>query len=173
MDMKSRQYISYISAIALIAVLPLVGATYANAATASKSATGAQGQVLTVSKVSAIKSGDTLVVTGKSFDTTVGIYVELCKVVPASQLPDPCGGGVNKSGASAASYWISSNPPSYGRGLAIAYGAGGTFNVKLKVSPLIGKVDCRSTPCAVYVRADHLRTQDRTHDLFVPVNFSK
>ena len=143
------------------------------AASTPNSTVGLQGQTLTVSKVSGVKSGDILVVTGKGFDTTVGIYVAMCKVVAPTLLPSPCGGGVNQSGASAASFWISSNPPSYGRGLAIPYGAGGTFKVNLKVSPMIGTLDCRKTACAVYVRADHLRTQDRTHDAHVPLNFSK
>ncbi|MEJ0014078.1 MAG: hypothetical protein WDN07_00260 [Actinomycetota bacterium] len=94
---------------------------------------------------------------GKGFDTTVGIYVEMCQVVPAGILPTVCGGGVNSSGASAASFWISSNPPSYGKNLAIPFKPGGTFSVGLKVQPLIGKVDCRKTKCAIYVRADHTR----------------
>lgn len=145
----------------------------ASAHAAGTSVTGKAGQILSVSQVSNIKSGANLVVSGKNFDTTVGIYVEMCVIVPASQLPNPCGGGVNMSGASAASYWISSNPPSYGKGLAIPYGKGGTFSVKLQVSPKIGTINCRKTACAIYVRADHTRTQDRTHDLYIPVSFTK
>ena len=108
----------------LVAVaIAVVAVTAPSAAfAASGSVTGKAGQVLTVSQTSNIKSGAKLVVSGKNFDTTVGIYVEMCVIVPAAQLPNPCGGGVNMSGASAASYWISSNPPSYGKGLAIAYG---------------------------------------------------
>ena len=153
-----------------IAVVQVPGAPAALAA--SNSVTGKAGQVLSASQVRNIRSGEALVVSGKNFDTTVGIYVEMCVIVPATQLPNPCGGGVNMTGASAASYWISSNPPSYGKGLAIAYGKGGSFKVTLKVSPKIGSIDCRKTACAIYVRADHTRTQDRTHDLYLPISFS-
>lgn len=169
MAMKSRAIQISTGVIAIIAIVAvIVGFTGGSA----NSRTGKAGQVLTVSKVSGIASGEKISVTGKGFDTSVGIYVELCAIVPADQLPNPCGGGANKSGASAASYWISSNPPSYGRGLAIAYGSGGSFSVALQVSPMIGTLDCRRSACAVYVRADHLRTQDRSHDLYVPVHFS-
>jgi hypothetical protein len=134
--------------------------------------TGQHGEVITASKVSGIKAGQLITVNGKGFDKTVGIYVELCQVVPAGTLPSVCGGGANKSGTGAASFWISSNPPSYGKNLAIAYKPGGTFSVGLKVQPMIGKVDCRKVQCAIYVRADHTRTQDRTHDIKLPITFS-
>lgn len=137
------------------------------------SATGSNGAVLSVSNANNLKSGTSVLVSGKNFDVTTGIYVELCVVVPKTVLPHPCGGGENMSGASAASFWISSNPPPYGKGLAIPYGPGGTFKVKLSVSPMIGKIDCRVSKCAIYVRADHLRTDDRSHDIHVPVTFAR
>ena len=139
----------------------------------SSAVTGPNGEVLTASKVSGIKSGQAIKVSGKGFDATVGIYVEMCQVVPAGTLPTVCGGGANMSGVGAASFWISSNPPSYGKNLAIPFKAGGTFSVNLKVQPLIGKIDCRKTQCAIYVRADHTRTQDRSHDIKLPISFSK
>lgn len=135
--------------------------------------TGPHGELLIASKTTGIKSGQQITVSGKGFETTVGIYVEMCQVVPIGTLPTTCGGGINMSGAGAASYWISSNPPSYGKHLAIGFKAGGSFSVKLKVQPLIGKVDCRKVQCAIYTRADHTRTQDRTHDLKIPITFSK
>ena len=135
--------------------------------------TGQQGEVLTASKISGIKAGQTITVSGKKFDSSVGIYVEMCQVVPAGTLPNICGGGANLSGAGEASFWISSNPPSYGKNLAIHFKSGGSFSVGLKVQPLIGKVDCRKIQCAIYVRADHTRTQDRTHDIKLPITFSK
>jgi CTP-dependent riboflavin kinase len=135
--------------------------------------TGQHGEVLTASKVSAIKAGQLITVTGKGFDKTVGIYVEMCQIVPAGTLPSVCGGGENMTGAGAASFWISSNPPSYGKNLAIPFKPGGTFSVGLKVQPMIGKADCRKVQCAIYVRADHTRTQDRTHDMKIPLTFSK
>ena len=135
--------------------------------------TGQHGEILNASVTKGIKAGQSITVSGKGFDTTVGIYVEMCQVVPSGTLPTVCGGGVNMSGANAASYWISSNPPSYGKNLAIPFKSGGSFSVALKVQPLIGKVDCRKVQCAIYVRADHTRTQDRTHDIKLPISFSK
>ena len=163
---------SYICSMKLRTALVLV-ALIAAGTLPAQAATGADGAVLRVSPISGIKAGQTLTVTGNKFDTTVGIYVELCQVVPAGILPTVCGGGVNMSGSGAASFWISSNPPSYGRNFAIPFKSGGSFSVGLKVQPLIGKVDCRKVSCAVYVRADHTRTQDRTHDIKVPIAFSK
>jgi hypothetical protein len=139
----------------------------------AEAVTGTHGETLSVSKTSAIGSGDILTVAGKNFDESVGIYVAMCKIVSPSKLPSPCGGGADKTGKLKASYWISSNPPGYGRGLVIPFKANGSFSVSLKVSPMIGTADCRKTPCALYVRADHTRTQDRTHDLYVPLSFSK
>jgi len=168
---RSRTF-SYIYAMKLRIALVLV-ALMAAGTLPAHAATGANGAILNVSPTSGVKAGQTLTVTGSKFDTTVGIYVELCQVVPAGTLPTVCGGGVNKSGTGAASFWISSNPPSYGRNLAIPFKSGGSFSVGLKVQPLIGKINCRKVACAVYVRADHTRTQDRTHDIKVPITFSK
>ena len=139
---------------------------------------GSHGETLKVSKTTGIKSGDSLTVTGQHYDETIGIYVAFCKVVPQGQLPTPCGGGADKSGGTGASEWISSNPPSYGIGLAKPYLPGGRFSVKVKVSPMIsvpnGKsIDCRKTACAIYTRADHTRGDDRSYDLAVPLSFKK
>jgi hypothetical protein len=154
----------------------LVAVTLALQVSPSLAATGGHGETLKVSKTTKIKSGDLLVVTGQHYDETVGIYVAFCKVVPKGQLPTPCGGGADKSGITGASEWISSNPPSYGIGLAKPYLPGGRFTVKLKVSPIIavpnGKaIDCRKSACAIYTRADHTRGDDRTYDLAVPLTF--
>ena len=159
-------------AVAVLVMFMTLSVASASAISGSH-AVGSQGEVLTVLKATGIKSGQTVTVTGKGFDTTVGIYVEMCQVVPTGILPTVCGGGVNMSGSGAASFWISSNPPSYGKNLAIPFKSGGTFSVGLKVQPLIGKVDCRKTQCAIYVRADHTRTQDRTHDIKLPITFTK
>ncbi len=145
---------------------------------ASNSVTGVHGESLRVSKVVAIKSGDSLVITGQHFDETIGIYVALCKVVPKGDLPTPCGGGADKTGALGAADWISSNPPSYGIGLAKPFLPGGRFVFRLKVSPLIAvpnskALDCRKIVCAIYTRADHTRGTDRTYDIALPLTFKK
>ncbi len=142
-------------------------------ASAAVKATAADGAILQISQASGIKSGDSIKITGTHFDETIGIYVAMCKVVPKTELPTPCGGGMDKTGASKSSIWISSNAPSYGTGLARPYLAGGRFNVTIKVSPMIGSVDCRKIVCAIYVRADHLRTDDRTRDIHIPITFKK
>lgn len=129
---------------------------------------GAQGQVLTASKTS-VKSGGTITVTGDFFDETVGIYLSFCVVPKKGQIPSPCGGGINKAGIGDASIWISSNPPPYGVGLAEEFLPGGRFKQSVKILSKIGKFDCRKVRCAITVRADHLRGQDRSYDLFIPV----
>lgn len=141
----------------------------ANAAVSSK---GSQGQVLSVDKATA-RSGSMITVSGKGFDETVGIYLAFCVVPAKGKAPTPCGGGVNKAGVGEGSYWISSNPPPYAVGLIDEYLPGGRFKHTVKISRFIGKVDCRKVSCAITVRADHLRSDDRTHDLFIPVTISK
>lgn len=157
----------------LFAIAGLLAITSSASAAPTKSVTGSNGAILSVNKVSNLKSGDQLTITGTHFDETVGIYIAMCKVVAKTELPTPCGGGIDKTGASKSSVWISSNAPSYGTGLARPYGVGGRFNVSIKVSPMIGTLDCRKIACAIYVRADHLRTDDRTYDLHIPITFTK
>ncbi len=154
-----------------LSVLFLIGTS--NSAFAATSTTGTHGETLTVSKTSQISTGDALKISGVHFDQTVGIYVALCKVVPKGHLPTPCGGGIDKTGGTDSSMWISSNPPPYGVGLAKPYKLGGRFAISIKVSPMIGKLDCRKISCAIYVRADHTRGDDRTYDLKIPLMFKK
>ena len=139
----------------------------------AQAVTGSHGETLTVSKSTNIKSGDKLVISGQHFDETVGIYVALCTVVKVGTLPSPCGGGIDETGSTGASIWISSNPPSYGVGLAKPFLPGGRFSVSIKVSAKIGKLDCRKIKCAIYVRADHTRGDDRSHDLAIPLTFKR
>jgi len=129
---------------------------------------GSQGQVLTASATTA-KSGSMITVTGNRFDETVGIYLAFCVVPKKGQPPTPCGGGVNKAGLGDSSFWISSNPPPYAVGLTEEYLPGGRFTHKVMVSKKIGKFDCTKVNCAITVRADHLRSNDRSSDLFIPV----
>jgi hypothetical protein len=129
---------------------------------------GSLGQVLTASATTA-KSGSMITVTGNRFDETVGIYLAFCVVPKKGQPPTPCGGGVNKAGLGDSSFWISSNPPPYAVGLTEEYLPGGRFTHKVMVSKKIGKFDCTKVKCAITVRADHLRSNDRSSDLFIPV----
>ena len=129
---------------------------------------GAQGQVLSVSKTT-VKSGSVVTVKGNYFDETVGIYLAFCVIPTKGKAPTPCGGGINKAGLSEASFWISSNPPPYAVGLTEEFLPGGRFTQKVKISKKIGKFDCTKVKCAITVRADHLRSNDRSSDLFIPI----
>jgi hypothetical protein len=144
----------------------------AGAAVAAVSTKGSFGQVLTVDKTT-VRAGSMVTVSGKGFDETVGIYLAFCVVPKKGNAPTPCGGGVNKAGMGEASYWISSNPPPYAVGLTDEFLPGGRFAHTVKISRFIGKIDCRKVKCAVTVRADHLRSTDRTQDLFIPMSISK
>ncbi|MEV0381505.1 hypothetical protein [Nonomuraea sp. NPDC050643] len=146
----------------------------------SPAATGAAGQRLTVSQAAGLSpDGETITVTGSGYDASKGVYVAFCVLPKPGELPTPCGGGADLSGASGASKWISSNPPKYGEGLAQPYGDAGSFTVTLKISPVIGVAaegsqvfDCRELSCGIVTRADHTRTADRSQDVFVPVTFA-
>ena len=141
-------------------------------AIAAVSSKGSNGQILSVDKTT-VRAGSMVTVNGKGFDETVGIYLAFCVVPKKGSAPTPCGGGVNKAGMGEASFWISSNPPPYAVGLTDEFLPGGRFTHTVKISRFIGKVDCRKVKCAVTVRADHLRSTDRTQDLFIPMKISK
>jgi hypothetical protein len=128
---------------------------------------------LTVSQVVDLDpAGGTVTVTGSGYDVQKGVYVAFCLIPATNQAPTPCGGGADTTGTTGSSSWISSNPPSYGEGVARPYGAGGTFSVTFSVSPLLsGGLDCRLVRCAVVTRNDHTRSTDRSQDIFVPVSF--
>jgi opacity protein-like surface antigen len=148
----------------LIAALVFAITPAAQAATVK----GAQGQLLTVSATTA-KNGSMVTVRGNRFDETVGIYLAFCVVPKKGELPTPCGGGINKAGTGESSFWISSNPPPYAVGLTDEFSPGGRFTHTVKISKKIGKFDCTKVKCAITVRADHLRGNDRSYDMFVPV----
>ena len=161
-----------IGAVAIAGLVMSVMASPSLAATQmKKTVKNANGQSLTVSNTTLSASGSTVRVSGKGFSRTTGVYVALCVVVPRGQQPTPCGGGINIDGKKPSSAWISSNPPPYGQKLAIPYKKGGRFSVSLSIGPKIGSVDCRTTKCAIYTRADHLSSSNRKYDVAVPVTF--
>ncbi|MEU8373089.1 hypothetical protein AB0C22_08175 [Micromonospora sp. NPDC048894] len=134
---------------------------------------GATGQTLTVTPSAGVgRNGATVTVTGSGYDVTKGIYVAFCVDNGAGVAPSPCGGGADTTGSTGASHWISSNPPSYGEGLAVPYGTGGSFRVSLTVATRIGDVDCTVRRCVVASRTDHTRTADRSQDVRVPITFA-
>lgn len=153
----------------LIALALVVSAAPAEAAVVAQ---GASGQTISISD-NQVSGKKIITVTGKGFDETVGIYLAYCKIPKPGMAPTPCGGGKNLAGLGQASHWISSNPPPYGAQLAISFLPGGRFSEKVSVAEKIGKVDCRKVQCGITVRADHLREGDRSHDLFIPITFTK
>ncbi|TDB88244.1 hypothetical protein E1091_15350, partial [Micromonospora fluostatini] len=95
----------------LITLSVFVGAAPAQAGTAR----GPEGQQLTATPSTGVsRSGATVTVSGRGYDTAKGIYVAFCVDNGAGQAPGPCGGGADMSGSLGASHWISSNPPAYG-----------------------------------------------------------
>jgi hypothetical protein len=162
--MKFRVLSVGVLALSLLA-LPHAVATSTQGA---KSVTGEQGQILKVSR-SVVKNNTKVFITGAGFDESVGIYVGYCLMPKSGEAPTPCGGGINKKGMGDSSFWISSNPPPYGIGLAAPFAPGGRFNVSMQLTKRIGAFDCSKVRCAVTVRADHLRSEDRSFDLFIPI----
>ena len=152
-------------AVAFMAVSPAI-------AFASDSASDGT-RTLTVSQATGLAdTGQTITVSGSGYDVTKGIYVALCVATAKGVLPSPCGGGVDMEGDGGASIWISDNPPSYAKGLPLAYGPGGSFRVSFKVGPVIDKFnDCRAVRCAIVTKSDHTITSDRSQDLQIPVTF--
>ncbi len=121
-------------------------------------------------------AGETVTVTGSGYNTEKGIYVAFCVDNGAGKTPTPCVGGVDMSGESGASVWVSSSPPSYGEGLAKPYeGSGhkGSFSVQLKVRAKDANTDCTKSEvtCAVITRNDHTRGGDQSQTVRIPVTF--
>ena len=151
--------------VSLILAIVIALPASAHAATTSQ---GSNGATITIAQ-KVLANNSKVVVTGKNFDETVGIYLAFCVMPKMGSAPTPCGGGVNKSGTGEASYWISSNPPPYGIGLAIPFTAGGRFSEVVQVTRKIGKFDCKKVKCAITVRSDHLHEGDRSHDIYIPI----
>jgi hypothetical protein len=155
---------------ALRVLLALLMALLAPAAAhAAVTATGSYGASISIPQSKFTKEVK-VKVSGRNFDETIGIYLAYCVVPKKGAAPSPCGGGVNKSGTGEASYWISSNPPPYGDGLAIPFAPGGRFTEVVAITRKIGKFDCRKVKCAITVRSDHLHEGDRSHDIFIPIS---
>ena len=164
---------SAVAVAAAAAVLPAASPAIA----AGTSATGPEGQKLSVSKaVGLAEAGETVTVSGSGYNTEKGIYVAFCVDNGAGRTPTPCVGGVDMSGDSGASVWVSSNPPSYGEGLAKPYTGTahkGSFSVQIKVRAKDANTDCTKSgvTCAVITRNDHTRGGDQSQTVRIPVTF--
>ncbi|WP_328439589.1 hypothetical protein OHA71_25475 [Streptomyces sp. NBC_00444] len=172
--MHDRRVVGFAGVAASVALV-LTAAVPASAA--GNSATGPENQKLTVSKAAGLDAaGETVTISGTGYNTEKGIYVAFCVDNGAGKTPTPCVGGVDMSGESGASVWISSNPPSYGEGLAKPYkgsGHNGSFSVQLKVRAKDANTDCTKSgvTCAVITRNDHTRGGDQSQTVRIPVTF--
>lgn len=138
----------------------------------TKTVTGSEGQKLTVTPVNDLATeNQTLKVTGSGYDEDKGVYVALCVDNGDGELPTPCIGGVDMTGGSHSSAWISSNPPDYGEEVAIPYEDGGSFEVELTIDAKDEYTDCFKATCVLATRADHTLSGDRSQDVKVPVAF--
>ncbi|MBT2412710.1 immunoglobulin I-set domain protein [Streptomyces sp. ISL-12] len=139
----------------------------------TRTVTGPEGQKLTVTPVNDLATeNQTLKVTGSGYDEEKGVYVALCVDNGEGELPTPCVGGVDMTGGSHSSAWISSNPPDYGQDLATPYGEDGSFEVELTVDAKDEFTDCLTSACVLATRADHTLSGDRSQDVKVPVSFT-
>ncbi|MFG1780089.1 hypothetical protein ACGFIG_27115 [Micromonospora sp. NPDC049048] len=165
--MRTQRHVFLAAALVALGVVAAPPPAYAG------TGRGPEGQTLSVTPSTGLaRSGATVTVTGRGYDVTKGIYVAYCVDNGAGAVASPCGGGADTTGSLGASHWISSNPPSYGEGLAVPYGTGGSFRVTLRVTPTIGDVDCTTRRCAVVTRTDHSRAADRSQDVRVPTTFA-
>ncbi|SEG63570.1 hypothetical protein SAMN05444920_103606 [Nonomuraea solani] len=162
----------------VMAGMALALGSLAGPALADVSATGPQGQTLTAAKAEIDPAGESIRVTGTGYDIGKGIYLALCVSKGAGQVATPCVGGIDMTGQSHGMYWISSNPPPYGVGIAKPYtdegGGKGGFDLNLDVKAVDDQgTDCRAAgvQCVVYTRADHTRGGDRTQDVQIPVTW--
>ncbi|GGZ62075.1 hypothetical protein GCM10010371_21840 [Streptomyces subrutilus] len=148
------------------------GGTVSAAAGAPRTAPGSAGQQLTVSTASDLAPpGQTVRVTGKGYDPAKGVYVALCKDNGDDRLPAPCAGGADVTGAAKASQWIVPVGDAHAGELGTPYGAGGGFDVELRLTAKSEGLDCARVACSVVTRVDHRGVGDRSQDVRVPVAF--
>lgn len=146
----------------------------------AESASGAGGQSISVDRATGLNAaGDSVTVSGSGFDLSKGIYVGVCVNNGPGAVATPCLGGVDTSGGSGSSVWISSNPPAYGQGLARPFtesGGKGSFSISLGVTAADSLTNCQDPAkapngCVVVTRADHTRSADRSADVMIPISF--
>jgi hypothetical protein len=151
---------------ALLAALSFSSAS--QAASGRVSVHGPKHQTLSALMGKTVSDGTMVTVTGRGYDTKIGIYVTYCVIPKKGYRPEACG-PFDITGKNNASVWISSNPPIYAQLLVKPFGKGGTFKEKIKITRMIGNSDCKVVKCAIYTRADHLRSDYRKADVAIPV----
>ena len=151
-----------------LVVLALFGASGASASGSAVTVTGPTGQKFSAAKTVSVQDGTKVAVTGKGYNTKVGIYVTYCVIPPRGVRPSECG-PFDMSGQNNASVWVSSNPPLYAALLVTPFSKGGSFKLSIKVTRMIGNFDCKRVRCALTTRADHTNGSYRKADVFIPI----
>ena len=159
--------------------LAFAAAGPASAAPDNLSATGESGQKLTVTQSADLDpSGTDVTVSGTGFDKSKGIYVAIAVNKGPGKRATPVIGGVDTTGGSGANMWISSNPPGYGKDLAVPFGPGGSFEFDLTIVAKDAITDCLDPAiapkgCVLAAYMDHTRLADRSADVSIPLTFAK
>ncbi len=150
-------------------------------AAAPGSATGPHGQTLTVSQVDGLSpAGTTVTITGTGFAIpgfdldTDGFYLSLCVDIGAGSAPSPCLGGVDQTGATTTTRWVTNNP--IGDAASVPIAPDGSFTTTLTVEANDGFTNCLQLiaprDCKIVTRMDHRASGDRSQDVKVPVSFT-
>lgn len=147
------------------------------------SVSGPQQEALSLDSVA---MGQQMVVSGRGYDASSGIYVAVCKIPQrADEKPGPCLGGVPSTvpdGESAEdvveygpSNWINDEWAWRLFGARSFDDRGeGTFTAYLQLSsPRDDGVDCTVVACGLYTRNDHTALEDRVQDLYLPIAFAE
>lgn len=166
-----------------VSALALVGPTPLPAGAAQGVGNGGAGQTLTVSDVDDLDpNGATVTVTGTGFDadagfnvSTMGLYLSVCVDKGAGVQASPCLGGIDQSGATASTRWITNNP--IGDADVVSISANGSFSTTLRVASWDENTDCLDLDdpeweCKVVTRVDHRGSGNRTQDVRVPIDFA-
>jgi len=152
--------------------LAISSVSTASAGSKSRSSKGPKGQILTVTTAVGVTDGQEITVFGKNYDRNVGIYVAYCEMSKRGVKPEHCFGGINLTGSSKGSIWITSHKPFVVPSSVVRnFGKKGTFKVKVMVAKFIDKTDCSVVKCAVVTRADHTNSDYRKADVQVPISF--
>jgi len=159
-----------------------IQATGEDGRTRTLSVSDSDGEPVALDQVS---EGDRLIVTGRGFDSSRGIYVAICQVPDAWDVrPGPCLGGIplldDESGGAGSIEWGPSNWINqewawrlFG---ARSYDSGqeGSFTAYLVVPPAVDEqANCQTHQCGVYTRNDHTAIDNRMQDLYVRLEFSQ
>lgn len=160
----------------------------------SVEATGDDGRIRSVTvagpdgndvTLDTLREGDRLVVTGRGFDADFGLYVALCQIPDSPESrPGPCLGGVpeldDQESEVGSVEWAPSNWINDDWAWRL-FGARsfddrdeGTFTAYLLIPSAVDEAaNCLDNPCGLFTRNDHTALDNRTQDLYLPVEFAQ